>query len=270
MVAGAGSPVVLLHGVGFDGRIFDPLVARLVAARTVIVPTRRGYGPEPSAPAVALGEHVEDLVAVVDGLGLHRVELVGVSGGATLALLAGLSHPDRFHRIVAHEPLVGSRAGHLHRAIAERAELLARTPAGTPDAGVHRFLRDLVGPTTWSRIDPALRQDLDRVAATVRAEVPSFAGFDPTDRQLGRLRGLDLLVTVGSRSPLVRQRAAGVLALVSGGAVRVLPDCEHLACVDGPSHLAAAVLRRQPDRSGVGGDQPPWTATGSGSRTGSR
>jgi 3-oxoadipate enol-lactonase len=248
VVVGVGSPVILLHGVGFDGRVFDPLVPRLAPTRTVVIPTRRGYGAELSTPAGSLADQIEDLVALADRLVLDRVELVGVSGGATLALLAGITHPDRFHRIIAHEPLVGPRAGHLHRSMAEKADLLARTPAGTPDPGVRRFVRDLVGPVTWGRLDPALRHDLDRVAATVRAEVPLFAGFDPTDRTLSRLRGLDLLITVGSRSSLARQRAAGILAMVSGGSVRVVPDCDHLASIDAPDHLAAAVKRSQVDR----------------------
>jgi 3-oxoadipate enol-lactonase len=235
--------VILLHGVGLDGRVFSPLVARLVPTRTVVVPIRRGYGPELSAPAASLAEHVEDLVVIADRLALDRVEVVGVSGGATLALLAGITHPERFHRIIAHEPLIGPRAGHLHQLMAERAALLARTPADDPDAGVRSFLRDLVGPATWGRLDPALRRDVDRVAPTVRAEVPLFAAFDPNDRTLARLRGTDLLVTVGSRSPLARQRAAGILALVSGGSVRVIPDCDHLACVDAPDQFAATITR---------------------------
>jgi pimeloyl-ACP methyl ester carboxylesterase len=242
-VAGHGSPVVLLHGVGFDGRVFDPLVPRLAPARTVVVPARRGYGPGLPEPPGSLLDQVEDVVAVADRMGLGRVELVGVGGGATVALLAGATHPDRFHRIVAHEPLIGPRAGHLHHAVADAADRLARTPAATPDAGVRRFVRDQVGPVTWSRIDPVLRHDLDRVAATVRAEVPLLTGFDPSDRSLGRLRGLDLLVTVGSRSPLARQRAAGILALVAGGSVRVVPDCDHLAPIDAPDHFAAVVRR---------------------------
>jgi 3-oxoadipate enol-lactonase len=248
VVVGVGSPVVLLHGVGFDGRVFDPLVPRLAPSRTVVVPTRQGYGPGQPMPAGSLIDQVEDLVAVADRLALDRVELVGVSGGATLALLAGITHPDRFYRIVAHEPLIGPRAGHLHHAMAEKADLLARTPIGTPDAGVRRFMRDLVGPVTWGRIDPVLRHDLDRVAPVVRAEVPHFAAFDPTDRTLARLRGLDLLITVGSRSSLARQRAAGVLAMVSGGSVRVLPDCDHQAPIDAPDHLAAAVKRSTVER----------------------
>jgi 3-oxoadipate enol-lactonase len=248
VVAGVGSPVILLHGVGFDGRVFEPLVPRLAPTRTVVVPVRRGYEPGLPAPAGSLLDQIEDVVAVADRLALDRVELVGVSGGATLALLAGITHPDRFHRIVAHEPLIGPRAGHLHHAMAEKADLLARTPGGTPDAGVRRFLRDLVGPVTWSRIDPVLRHDLDRVAATVRAEVPQFAAFDPSDRTLGHLRSVDLLITVGSRSPLARQRAAGILALVAGGSVRVVPDCDHLAPVDAPDHFAAAVKRSPVER----------------------
>jgi pimeloyl-ACP methyl ester carboxylesterase len=94
-------------------------------------------------------------------------------------------------------------------------------------------------------IDPRLRHDLDRVATTVRAEVPAFVAFDPTDRQLARLRGLDLRVSVGSRSPLERQRATGLLARLTGASVHVVPDSHHLACVDAPEHLARAVLRRR-------------------------
>jgi hypothetical protein len=67
---------------------------------------------------------------------------------------------------------------------------------------------------------------------------------------------------VGSRSPLARQRATGVLAMVAGGSVRVLPDCDHLACLDAPQHPAAAVTRRRVGPAPRPGFAPAQWSTG--------
>ena len=77
-------PLVLLHpGVG-DSRIWDPILPALIERHRVIRYDARGYGrsPAPTAEYTLL----DDLVSVLDHLGLDRVAIVGCSQGGDSAL----------------------------------------------------------------------------------------------------------------------------------------------------------------------------------------
>jgi 3-oxoadipate enol-lactonase len=91
--AGDGPPLVLLHpGVG-DSRIWDLMLPRLADQFRVIRYDVRGYGR--SAPATAPYRLVDDLIAVLDHLRLHRVHLVGCSMGGATAVNLALADPAR-------------------------------------------------------------------------------------------------------------------------------------------------------------------------------
>lgn len=92
----AGVPLVLLHGLGSTGRIWE-LVAPLMARRfRVLVPDQRGHGLS-AKPETGYGwaDVCDDLIALLDVLGLERVALIGHSWGADVALEFAARHPER-------------------------------------------------------------------------------------------------------------------------------------------------------------------------------
>jgi pimeloyl-ACP methyl ester carboxylesterase len=81
--------VVLIHGVGFGPPSMRTL-SLLLAQRgaRVHVFAQRGYGARAHlSPAATVIDHVDDLLAELDARGDERAVLVGVSGGATVALV---------------------------------------------------------------------------------------------------------------------------------------------------------------------------------------
>lgn len=95
---GAGAPVVLLHGFSFDHRMWDPQVPALEATRRVVRYDLRGFGR--SSPPLAGRHHLDDLVELLDRLGVERTDLVGLSLGANVALAAAAYRPERVGRLV--------------------------------------------------------------------------------------------------------------------------------------------------------------------------
>ena len=95
---GDGPPLVLLHpGVG-DSRVWDPLLPELTQRFRVIRYDARGYGrsPAPTAPYSLL----DDLITVLDHLGLPRVPIVGCSQGGGTALALAITQPSRVSALV--------------------------------------------------------------------------------------------------------------------------------------------------------------------------
>lgn len=98
---GDGPPLVLLAGFGATARTFDDLAPRLSAGRRVYAFTRRGFGQSQQTPgAYAARRFTDDLVGLMDALGLARADVVGHSAaGAEMVRLAS-THPGRIRRLV--------------------------------------------------------------------------------------------------------------------------------------------------------------------------
>jgi pimeloyl-ACP methyl ester carboxylesterase len=90
--AGAGPPVVLLHGGGLDGRSWDDQVGPLSADHRVITPDARGHGG--SSTATAPYRHCDDVAALLRALDTGPVTLVGLSMGGGIAVDTALEHPE--------------------------------------------------------------------------------------------------------------------------------------------------------------------------------
>lgn len=93
---GDGHAVVLLHANVADRRAWDAVAAALADdGLDLVAYDRRGFGDTPTASDPASFTHVDDLLAVLDDLGLTRPLLVGNSMGGAIALDTALLHPDR-------------------------------------------------------------------------------------------------------------------------------------------------------------------------------
>jgi pimeloyl-ACP methyl ester carboxylesterase len=85
---GDGTPVVLLHGLASNARIWDGVAQRLAGAgMRVVALDQRGHGEsEQPAGGYDFATGCRDLAAALDALGLARPVLVGHSWGANVAL----------------------------------------------------------------------------------------------------------------------------------------------------------------------------------------
>lgn len=91
--AGAGVPVVFVHEFAGDWRSWEPQMRHFSRSYRCITYSARGYLPSdlPADPARYSQDHWRDDVrAVIDGLGLDRPHVVGLSQGAFAALHFGM------------------------------------------------------------------------------------------------------------------------------------------------------------------------------------
>ncbi len=115
--SGTGYPIVFVHEFGSDHREWEPQVRWFSRAYRCITYNARGYPPSdvPADRDEYGWEHsVGDLLAVLDGLGIDRAHLVGLSMGGYAVLQFGLRHPERASAIVAAG--AGSGSGPAERA----------------------------------------------------------------------------------------------------------------------------------------------------------
>ena len=102
--AGAGPPIVILHGGwGYEIYPFERQIAALGASHRLVAPDRTGYGRSGRIERQATDFHhraAAETLAVIDALGLDRPVVWGHSDGAVIALLMGLADPDRLRGLI--------------------------------------------------------------------------------------------------------------------------------------------------------------------------
>ena len=98
--AGSGDCVVLIHGHPFDRTLWDPQGPALRDSFRVLVPDLRGFGRSPVTPGrVTMRELAADIEELLDGLGIARAALVGLSMGGLVTMELAIARPERYWAI---------------------------------------------------------------------------------------------------------------------------------------------------------------------------
>lgn len=101
---GSGKPVVFLHGDTASSKMFEPLLPLYTEKFQVILIDFLGNGKSDRVaefPTDLWQEEARQTVALLEHLQYGKVNLVGTSGGAWVAVNAALERPDLVDRIVA-------------------------------------------------------------------------------------------------------------------------------------------------------------------------
>jgi len=99
-VAGAGPPLVLIHGWSLNLRMWDRQVSALSGRFRVIRYDRRGFGKSTANEDITWD--ADDLNALLDHLGIAKAHILGMSQGARVALQFARDHSDRVSSLILH------------------------------------------------------------------------------------------------------------------------------------------------------------------------
>jgi pimeloyl-ACP methyl ester carboxylesterase len=254
--AGAGVPVVALHGLGATNASMLTTLWDLAADHRVIAPDLPGFGD--SAKPVRsydAGFYGRWLVALLDELGVEKAHIVGNSLGGRVAIEAALQAPDRVDRLALLAPspafirrrelvrvvkLLRPELGLVplpmsHRRVVASIKALFSRPHRLPDqwyeAAADEFLRVFSSPRGRVAFFSAARQ--------IYLEEPyGGAGFWDRLKELAR----PALFVWGDRDRLVPAGfARHVVRAVPDARSIVLPDCGHVPQFELPERTHAAV-----------------------------
>src|SRR5712692_4585042 len=263
--AGAGPPVVVLHGgPGASHDYLLPQYDALARHRALLYYDQRGGGRSPAPRDTPLGwrEHVADLEALRQHWNIERLVLVGYSWGGLLAVLYSLEHPDRIERLALIAPAGLSAASQRefeHRLGARmtdpritrtRADLQASGLA-TSDPEKYRRLAFALSVAVYFR-DPnmALQMTPFRITArTQQAVWHSLGDYDLRTRireVLPKDRAPRTLIVHGIYDPLPLAGSRDLAALLGAGIVS-LPT-GHAPHVEAPREFAATLDSFLPHR----------------------
>jgi 3-oxoadipate enol-lactonase len=103
---GAGDPLVLIMGIGYDSTLWMLHQVPALARRfTVITFDNRDAGRSAAANgSYTIGDMADDVAGLLDGLEVQRAHVVGLSMGAMIAQEFALRHADRLDHLVLSGP----------------------------------------------------------------------------------------------------------------------------------------------------------------------
>ena len=190
--AGAGEPLILMHGSGGHAEAFAKNVVPLGEHFHTYAIDMAGHGYTDSHPSLGgTAGIVDHLLRFMDTLGIAKANLAGESlGGASAAKLA-LEHPDRINKLVfitGAGLVMGAEADKL--AAAGRESLLRLTAAATSSLS-----RDTVrARLAWLFADPdkSITEELVEVRYRIYARRQALTAASPAPAAPGSGVGVEL------------------------------------------------------------------------------
>jgi pimeloyl-ACP methyl ester carboxylesterase len=250
--AGAGEPVLLLHGLGATKVSFLPTVAALAEDFRMIAvdlpgfgdsvkPLRAGYDPKYFAKA---------MVALLDALEIERAHLVGNSMGGRVALEVGLRYPERVNRIGLLAPSLAWLRGRpwapFLKLVSPRLGVIQPAPRPIVEAIVRRVVPGAREEWTAAGIDEFLRAYLTpRGRAAFYAAARNIYLEEPHGRhglwtRLPELTPESLFVW-GRRDPIVSISFEPHVREALPQATHLELNCGHVPQLERPKETHAAL-----------------------------
>lgn len=134
-IHGDGEPLLLVHGFTSTHELWSDLTPALANSYRLIVPDMRGHGRSQNRSGQFLhADSAEDMLSLLDHVGVTSVRAIGHSSGALTLLHAAIKDPSRFNSLV----LMGTPANPTE---AVNEFLLGITYGGYPDVIRENLLR---------------------------------------------------------------------------------------------------------------------------------
>src|ERR1700716_3412228 len=98
---GAGRPLILLHGGLMSNETFGPVLPLLAERHQVIAPDLQAHGRTADIDRpMDVGLMADDIAALIDHLGLEKLDVMGYSLGGGVALHTAAKYPAKIRRLV--------------------------------------------------------------------------------------------------------------------------------------------------------------------------
>jgi pimeloyl-ACP methyl ester carboxylesterase len=201
---GSGEPLVLLHALGTDRHMWDPVIERLSAEREVFAVDMPGFGDSPATSPTAPADLAHGIDA---GLGLDRPHVAGNSLGGWVALELALAGRARSVTAIApaglwEQPLLPKRsiARRIARTFGPALPRLLTTnrgrrvalggtiahPERVPYVAALQLVRAYADAPGFDEVNAAMRAG--RFAGLAEIDVPLTLAWPEHDRLVGRPR----------------------------------------------------------------------------------
>jgi 3-oxoadipate enol-lactonase len=242
-IEGSGPPLCMINGYRLSGFAWPPaFIARLASRCSVIVIDNRGTGrSDKPADGYELANLANDVVALLDDLGIVSTHLLGYSMGGAIAQEVVIQHPNRIDHLILFATFCGGIWS--ERASYSVFSRLLPREGQTPEEAARAAWPVTYSPEFLATHPAAVEQQMRR---ELQYPTPLFVAKRQMDaiQNFDRYRDLPLigaptLVASGGHDMLVKPRNASILASrIPDARLELLADLGHRAIWEAPEEIA--------------------------------
>ncbi|MCG2614161.1 alpha/beta hydrolase [Terrimonas sp. NA20] len=164
-VTGSGKPVILIHGFGETGEVWNEQAAFLSGSYRIIIPDLPGSGRSEAVEDMSMENLAEAVHAIIHEEDIHACPVIGHSMGGYVALALAESYYN-------HVSALGLFHSTTYADSEEKKETRRKGIGFIRDHGVFEFLQS-TSPNLFSR------HTKERSPELVRAFIEGLRGFEP-------------------------------------------------------------------------------------------
>lgn len=253
-IAGAGPPVVLVHGFPLSHAMWRPQIAALQPTHRVIAPDLRGFGQSNfvggagtnplSEPRVSMEEFADDVAAMLDLLGVTEpVTFCGLSMGGYVGWQFWRKYRERVARLV----ICDSRAvADTPEAAQGRAALAKRALAEGPGPVADGMMSKLLAPDTIAHkpevVDEVRQMIYQASRQGIAGALLGMAARPAVTDLLPEIQ-VPTLLLVGQHDAISTvAEMRGISEKIPGAKLAVIPDAGHMTTIENPEATNTALL----------------------------
>lgn len=241
--------LVLSNSIGTTTELWDAQLPALAERFRVLRYDHPGHGGSPTELDLTVEGMAEEVLDLLDTLGIERVSWCGLSLGGMVGMALALRAPERLDRLVlaCTAAYLGPPEGWEKRA----AIVLADGLEAIADSVVARWFTPRFRHEHPETTEPFREMLVATPRAGYAACCGALARWDARDRI--HAIAAPTLVLVGAEDPATTLEHAGQMAdEIDGARIVTLADAAHLANVEAPEAFARAVLDHVSTREEVG------------------
>ncbi len=238
--------IVLLHGLLFDGGMWNGQLEALAALGRVVVLDGPGHGKSEPAPRFMLEDHADALFDAFGELGIRRAVVVGLSWGGMVGMRLALQHPAKVAALAVLDS--NAEVEPIVKRVRYRAFVALHRRAGIPYSLFEREIAPLMFAPRTIRERPELIEASYRRASgfdrdgSARAALAVMAHRRNILGELGRIH-VPMLVLCGSddlATPPARSEA--IARAVPGAKLVMLEGLGHMSALEDPAAVNAKLV----------------------------
>lgn len=233
--------LVFANSLGTDLRLWDRMVAELPGGFDVVRYDKRGHGlSDAPAPPYSIEDHADDLAGLLDGLGIGKAVICGISVGGMIAMSLALRRPERVQGLVLMDTghKIGNAEGWAQRIATVEADCIG----ALADTVIQGWLSD------------AFRTERPGETAAWRnllARTPSVAGYAGTcaalrdadlTEQIGAIRVPALCLCGAQDASTPPQLMRELRDLLPAARYEEVAGTKHLPCIEEPKAISDHIV----------------------------
>ncbi len=247
----AGSPLILLHGLASNTRLWTPQLTDFRPYHRTIVFDYPGHGRSSHTKQYSIIQYAEVLADLMDHLAITKAHLAGLSLGCAVGLDFACRYPDRVASLILEGPVGGLKPKWHPASIIKMLALTLYLSClfiswKTVGQGKTAHLINKYGAQTYGYyfLLESVEREVDPMAVgqmTLQLAYPSYIG------KLSRLR-CPVLVLRGKDDPVPKRYVKYILNHVPGPCDLIsIPGARHVVALEKPAEFnrhALAFLKR--------------------------